>query len=204
MVPSRARWTMAAGLAAVVAIGGGCAGGGASSATVETPPPDATAAAPAVIGVGDAAPAFRLRGSDGKSYALADYSDRILVVEWFNKDCPTCIRQGDTMKATAAALAAKGGAWLAIDSSHYRKAADNTAFAAEHKLSYPILEDFDGRIGRAYGVKVTPHLFVIRKGRIEYTGAILRVAEERNYVQEAVEALLAGETPPLPSTRAYG
>lgn len=128
----------------------------------------------------------------------------MVVVEWFNKDCPTCIRQSDVIKATATALAKKGVAWLAIDSSHYRKAADNTAYANEHKLPYPILEDFDGRVGKAYGVLVTPHLFVIRKGRIEYSGAILRVAEERNYVQEAVDALLAGETPPLPTTRAYG
>lgn len=154
--------------------------------------------------VGKPAPDFSLVASDGKTYKLADFKNKTLVLEWISKDCPTCIKLAPKLKATAVELDKKGVAWLGIDSSHYRKSEDNKKFVADEKLPYPILEDFDGKIGRAYGAKVTPHIFVIHKGTLVYSGALVKVAEERNYVKEAVEAILAGKEPPLQTTKPYG
>lgn len=182
-------------------------GGAQQAAAQDSQPatPDEQAAKPAAPAkIGDAAPDFTLTGSDGKTYKLADYREKTFVLEWFSKDCPTCKRQAGKLRDTAARLAKRDVTWLAIDSSHYRKAADNREYAAAEKLPYPILEDFDGRTGRAYGAKVTPHIFVIHRGKLAYSGALVKQAEERNYVVEAVEAILDGKEPPLTTTTPYG
>src|SRR5262245_35989532 len=65
------------------------------------------AKAPAAGGaeVGKAAPSFSLTGTDGKTYKLADFKDKIVVLEWINRECPVCQKQEPVMKETSAALA---------------------------------------------------------------------------------------------------
>ena len=78
---------------------------------------------------------------------------------------------------------------------------------------YPVLLDESGDVGRAYGARTTPHMFVIdAQGRIAYQGAIdsirsvnsADIERAENYVRAAVEALLAGQPVATTDTRPYG
>jgi hypothetical protein len=73
--------------------------------------------------------------------------------------------------------------------------------------------DADGRIGRAYGERTTPHMYLIDPtGRLLYAGAIDSKASARvedvataeNYISRAIGEALAGRPVSEPRTRAYG
>lgn len=164
---------------------------------------DAKSAGPEI---GKPAPAFELKGTDGKTYKLSDLKDKVVVLEWINKDCPVCQAQEPKLKETAAALQKKGVVWLAIDSTSTRKAEDNVEHVKKAGLPYPILDDAAGTVGTAYNAQRTPTLFVINKGTLAYSGSLIpqKKDDSRNYVGEAVEALLAGKPVPMAQTEAYG
>jgi hypothetical protein len=77
-------------------------------------------------------------------------------------------------------------------------------------MTVPVLLDEDGAVGRAYGAKTTPHMFVIAPdGKIAYAGAIdddrtTGALGKTNYVAAALAAVLAGEPVAVPETRPYG
>lgn len=155
--------------------------------------------------LGKPVPDFVLKGTDGKTYKLSELKDKTVVLEWINKDCPACKQLKDKMKETAESLAKKEALWLAIDSTGNRKIDDNIAFVKDNKLPYPILDDSEGAIGRAFGAKRTPTMYVVHKGVLVYSGALVpQRGGDRNYVLEAVEAVLAGKEPPIRETTAYG
>lgn len=158
---------------------------------------------PAEPAIGKPAPEFELTGADGKTYKLADYKDKTVVLEWWNQDCPVCKKYLTTMKDMATKYADKDVVWLAIDSTHYQTADKNKKFADEHELSYPILMDTDGKVGRMYGAKTTPHMFVIHKGTLVYDGAIDNQGS-RNYVAEAIDAVQADKEVPLAKSKPFG
>jgi peroxiredoxin len=153
--------------------------------------------------VGGPASDFALKSATGQTYRLSDYADKIVVLEWWNQDCPVTRKYIPTMKKLAAEHAARGVTWLAIDSSHYQTAEKDREFAAQHGITYPILMDTGGGVGRAYGARTTPHMFVINQGTVVYDGAI-ESKEGRNYVRQALAAVLAGEAVPLSSTQPFG
>lgn len=151
------------------------------------------------------APDFQLKGTDGKTYKLSELKDKTVVLEWISKDCPTCKQQKAKMKETAEALAKKGVLWLAIDSTGNRKVEDNIAYIKDNSLPYQILDDSAGTVGRAYGAKRTPTMYVIHQGKLVYKGALIpQKGDERNYINEVVDAVSAGKEPPVKQTDAYG
>jgi len=158
--------------------------------------------------VGQPAPLFELTATDGKTYRLADFRDKIVVLEWWNQDCPFCVAAMPTMKKLSTKYAEKGVVWLAIDSTHYQTAEKDAEAKKENKIPYPILMDTDGKVGRKYGARTTPHMFIIQKGTLVYSGAIDNGGRgkraTRNYVAEVLDALLAGKEPPIRTTKPYG
>ncbi len=157
--------------------------------------------------VGDTAPGFTLTDANGKEHSLSDYKGKIVVIEWINRECPWSIRACPTMVKLAKNYKDKDVVWLAVDSTHGRDAQDNVEYAREKGIEYPILMDGDGKVGRTYGAKTTPHMFVVDKdGKLVYAGAIDDRAEEnpRNYVAEAVDALMADKDIDMKETRPYG
>jgi len=162
--------------------------------------------------VGEIAPDFELESCDGRQYKLSDAKDKIVVLEWINQDCPVSRSARPKLKETAEAYAKLGVVWLAIDSTNYQTPEQNDKYRKTHDLPYPILMDNDGKVGRAYGAKVTPHIFVIAKGKLVYAGAHdnqqqrrgREQPEYRNYVAEALDAILAGKDVPSPTTTPYG
>jgi peroxiredoxin len=162
--------------------------------------------------VGAPAPQFSLQDQNGKTVNLSDYTGKIVVLEWFNNECPFVVRHykdGD-MNKTAAGLADKGVVWLAINSTNGKTPQDNKAVAAEWKVERPILDDSSGNVGHMYGAKTTPHMFIIDKdGKLAYIGAIDNNANGNekqvvNYVDKAVNELLNGSSVSESQTKSYG
>ena len=153
--------------------------------------------------VGKPAPDFKLKGIDEKTYELSSYADKVVVLEWFNQDCPVSRRYTPTMKELATKYAKSDVVWLAIDSTHYQKAEKDVEYRKKHGMPYPILMDTDGKVGRTYAAKTTPHMFVINKGTLVYAGAIDNKSS-RNYVADALDAVLAGKDVPLAETQPFG
>ncbi|HNS22672.1 MAG TPA: redoxin domain-containing protein [Sedimentisphaerales bacterium] len=160
------------------------------------------------------APQFELDSFSRKNIKLSDYKGRIVVLEWINPDCPFSRYHHETAH-TMADLAAKYKdqrvVWLAVNSTGVSTVEANRTYAEKHKLPYPILDDRSGQVGRLYGARSTPHMFVIDKnGTIAYEGAIDNAARDKpgagtiNYVDKALSELLAGQKVSMPATPPYG
>jgi len=174
------------------------------------------AAEPAVEPAGKKAPDFTLKSFDGKSVSLSDYRGKIVVLEWFNFECPFVQYHYDkatTMVDLANKYKDKNVVWLSMNSTSHVTPEANIEFAKKHKLPYPILDDRPGQVGHAYGAETTPHIFIIdRRGNIGYEGAIdnspsgKTPAGEKliNYVDQALAELLAGKPVSTPKTKPYG
>lgn len=153
---------------------------------------------------------FTLRTSDGKNIQLSKLKQDIVVLEWVNQDCPF-VRphySSGSMQKLAMAHSDKV-AWIGIDSTHGREAKSVEAFRKEHKVKHPIAMDVDGKVGKMFAAKCTPHMFVLYKGEVVYQGAIdskqqKDVKSPINYVQKAVTQLLAGKPVTTKEVRPYG
>ncbi len=170
-----------------------------------------------VVNIGQAAPAFELKDTDGKTVKLADFKGKIVVIEWFNPQCPYVVKhheKNSTMADTANKFKDKGVVWLAINSGAPGKEGAGLEASAkakkDWKINFPILLDESGKVGKAYGSKNTPGMFVIdAAGNLAYMGAIDNddspsKAGSINYVDQAVTQLLAKETVSTPVTKPYG
>jgi len=164
--------------------------------------------------IGRPAPQFTLSDFDGKYVSLADYKGKIVVLEWFNDECPFVkyhYRKATTMLDLAKKYKDKNVVWLAINSTSHTTPRQNLDFAEKHNLTYPILDDRSGAVARAYGARSTPHIFIIdAKGNIAYNGAIDSApmgkteGEIVNYVDNALAELTGGEALNTPVTKPYG
>jgi peroxiredoxin len=163
--------------------------------------------------VGEPAPDFTLKDTEGKEYKLSDLRGKVVVLEWINHECPVVnrVHKNKAIENTRAQFKDQPVVWLAIDSSHFAndKLSSIKKWKEEQKLDYPILLDAPGAVGRMYAAKTTPHMFVIdQKGNLAYTGALDKEADDegeaRQYVVEAVNALLKGSTVAISRTRPYG
>jgi len=172
----------------------------------------AALALPAAVPAQEPAPAFTLMNQEGRPVSLADYAGKVVVLEWTNYECPFVKHHAaaGTMKALAAKWGGQGIVWLAVNSTKHATRAGDAAWIAANALPYPILEDFDGRVGHAYGARTTPHLFVVgRDGKLAYHGAIdddrrLDGKSTVNYVEQALAELTAGKPVSVPATEPYG
>jgi len=171
--------------------------------------------------VGDPAPAFTLVDLDGNKRSLADYAGKTVVLEWLNYDCPFVKKHYDSgnMPKLQKQYTADGVVWLAIVSSapgkqgNYPPAELKAKGAEKGAAPTAVLLDPDGTVGRAYGAKTTPHMYVVDgEGVLRYEGAIDSVpstdaddiAGATNYVAGAIQAVKAGEDVEPATTQAYG
>ncbi len=161
--------------------------------------------------LGKPAPQFTLNDSSGKAVSLSDFSGKVVVLEWVNPQCPFVQRhyQTGTMKTLADKYNGKV-VWLAVNTTSSATPADNAAWISQYALPYPILSDTGGTVAKAYGAKTTPHMFIIdQQGKLAYRGGIDddpqgNKADRTNYVEKALDQLLAGQTVTQPETRSYG
>lgn len=175
----------------------------------------------AVAAVGQSAPAFSATDTSGKTVSLADFKGRTVVLEWVNPGCPFVRKHYDSanMQGTQKSATAKGVVWLSINSTH-AGASDYLAPAAlagwtkaQGAVPTATLMDVDGKVGRAYGARTTPHMYVIdARGTLVYAGAIdskpsanpADIKSATNYVNQAVAETVAGKPVSVATSQAYG
>lgn len=185
--------------------------------------PDATAAASvaAAAKVGQAAPAFTLVDSTGKKRSLAEFAGKTVVLEWTNHECPFVKKHygsGNMQKQQRDAIA-KGVVWLSINSSapgnqgHVDGAGAQGVRSKVGAAQTAYLLDPDGTVGRTYGAKTTPHMYVIDpKGVLRYAGGIDSIqssdtddiAKATQFVPQALAELAAGKPVSVSVSRPYG
>ena len=174
----------------------------------------------AKVEVGQPAPDFTGTDTKGVNHNLSDFADKTVVLEWTNHECPYVVKHysvGNMQKLQEAAVA-DGVVWLTIASSAPGKQGFTQADAANAVMekvgakSTARILDADGSIGKLYGAKTTPHMFVIDKGTLVYAGAIdddssfrsEAIAGSKNYIQAALASIKADEPIEVASTKPYG
>ncbi|MCC6847388.1 MAG: thioredoxin family protein [Deltaproteobacteria bacterium] len=171
--------------------------------------------------LGDPAPAFSATDLDGKTRTLSEFAGRYVVLEWHNQGCPFVKKHYDSgnMQKLQKELTGKGVVWLSVISSapgkqgYVTPGEEKRYLAAKDAVPTTVLFDPEGAVGRAYGAKTTPHMFVIDdKGVLVYAGAIddnpspdaADAATAKNYVRAAYEEASAGKPVTAASTPPYG
>jgi len=167
------------------------------------------------------APAFELLAHDGSIQSLESFKGKFVVLEWFNRDCPFVKKHYNSgnMQALQKEYTEKGVVWLSVVSSAPEKQGYLTEETALETIqdynSFPtyVLFDPEGTVGRLYGARTTPHMFVIDPlGEIAYAGAIddkpsadkADVEGATNYVRAALESLMSGNKVEVTMTQPYG
>ncbi|MCH2161482.1 MAG: redoxin domain-containing protein [Phycisphaerales bacterium] len=192
-----------------------CMGTAGLLAGTSAPAPTAMTAPAAKIG--EAAPAFTLKDLSGKEHSLKDFKGKIVVLEWFCSGCPwSGSASGKSVHSTGQVknLMTKMKAvdsdvvYLLIDStanmSKDKVISTDKKLKSKYDLKAPILIDYDGTVGKAFGARTTPHMFVIDKeGVLRYQGAFSDKGD-KNYVLDAVTAVSEGKAPEPATTRAWG
>ena len=171
---------------------------------------------PEQAAAGREASGFTLNNYDGTAVSLSDYKGKIVVLEWFNYECPFVkyhYEQTNTMVDLADKYKSKNVVWLAVNTTKHLTTDKNKEFAQQHRVPYPILDDRTGKVGRAYGARSTPHMFIIdAQGMVVYEGAIdnsplgKAPAGEKlvNYVDKALAELTTGKEITTAKTKPYG
>lgn len=179
------------------------------------------APAEAAAAIGQAAPDFTLADVKGGKHSLSSYKGKWVVLEWINYDCPFVNKHygSGNLPTLQKTYTGKGVTWLTINSSapgkqgnfpnpeiESRSRAAGAAFSA-------YLLDTDGNVGRAYGAKTTPHMYVIDPaGKLVYAGGIddkpstdvADIATAKNFVAAALDEALAGKPVTVATSTPYG
>lgn len=164
---------------------------------------------------------FALTDMTGKTVKLSDYRGKTVVLEWNNPGCPFVQKHYNSgnMQKTQGAARADGVVWLTINSGAPGKQghmtpAEAQAFVAKAQAQpTDYLLDPKGVVGKGYGAKTTPHLYIIDgAGTLVYQGGIDDkptadagdIAGARNHVLAALTEIKAGKPVSVAETRPYG
>lgn len=172
------------------------------------------------IEVGAKAPNFTLMDINGEKHTLSDYTAKghTVVLEWFNPDCPFVKKHyrddTGTMLAIQRDMKDEKVTWLLINSGkagHPTSGVErNTKAVNDWGITAPVLLDESGKVGKSYNAKRTPEMYIIdAEGVLRYHGAIDNDSKaskpgDVNYVRNALQQVVAGETVTKPTTKAYG
>jgi hypothetical protein len=170
--------------------------------------------------VGQVAPTFSLQDVNGRTVSLADFKGKTVVLEWNNPECPFVRKHySGNMQQQQGAATAQEVVWLTINSSaqgkqgHLDSAGAKQIIAKTGAKQTEYLLDAPGAVGRAYGAKTTPHMFVIDAGGVlRYDGAIdsipsadvSDIAKATQYVPAALADLKAGRNVKVATSQPYG
>jgi hypothetical protein len=171
--------------------------------------------------IGAPAPAFTLTDIDGTPRSLAEFDGKTVVLEWTNHECPFVVKHYDGKNLPQQQAAATGDdvVWLVVNSSAPGKQGHvSPPQAARIQLDWnasqtAYLFDTDGTVGRAYGAKTTPHMYIIdADGVLRYNGAIdsipsaniTDIEKAEQYVEIALAELGDGQPVSRPLTQPYG
>lgn len=169
--------------------------------------------------IGDTATDFKLLNVDGNYVSMSDYTDaKGFIVIFTCNHCPFSKANEDRIIELDKKYKPLGYPVIAINpnnpvtypSDNY----DNMKIRAQEKgFTFPYLVDEGQNICPQYGATKTPHVYVLEKKKskfkVAYIGAIDKNARDaslatEHYVQDAVDALIAGKKPEVTETLAIG
>jgi len=178
---------------------------------------------PKTLEIGSAAPGFRLKGVDNKTYTLADFASlRALVIVFNCNHCPTAQAYQDRLIEIYNKYTSKGVALVVISSNSSKSlnlweqgwsdlgdSFEEMKIRAKDKgFKFPYLYDGDDqKTAIAYGPVATPHAFVFDKNRkLQYVGCIDESMEKGKgeTLQNAIDAILEGRKIEKPVTKVFG
>jgi peroxiredoxin len=177
--------------------------------------------AEAAVETGAQAPDFSVQDASGATRTLAEFSGRTLVLEWTNHGCPYVRKHYDAgaMQALQREATAANVVWLQVISSaqgeqgYLDGAGAQARVRTDNAAPTATLLDPTGAMGRAYGARNTPHMFIINgQGRLVYQGAIddrpsarpATLEGANNYVRAALADIAAGRAVATAETTPYG
>ena len=171
---------------------------------------------PFTLELGSAAPDFKLPGTDGRTYSLADFQKaKLLIVVFACNHCPYVVGSEARMKKLVADYAPRGVQMVAINANETQNH-PNDSFAhmqervRQEKLTWTYLRDETQDIARVYGALRTPHFYVFDAQRkLRYTGRMDDNPREpekakTHELRDALDALLAGKQPAVAATNPIG
>ena len=146
---------------------------------------------------------FQLADFRGKSWSLADFKDKkIVVVAFLGTECPLMVHYGPRLAGLAAKYDRVGIAFLGINANQQDSLAELSHFARVSKIDFPLLKDPGNKVADQFGAQRTPEVFVLDSQRIvryhgriddQFTYGIQRKQPDETYLIDAIEALLAGK-----------
>jgi peroxiredoxin len=167
------------------------------------------------IALTDSVPAFALPGTDGLTHSLADYADAtaLVLIETCNH-CPYAQAWEGRINAIQSDYAERGVRIVAISSNDADSYPEDSfpemvARAAAREYAFDYLHDDDQSVARALGAERTPEVYVFDGDRrLAYHGAVDDNRDDRavtaHYLRDALDAVLAGQTPSPSETAAVG
>lgn len=170
---------------------------------------------------GAAAPNFTGTDSNGQTRSLSDFKGKVVVLEWTNHQCPFVNKHYGTgnMQKLQKEATSKGVVWLSIVSSapgqqgYVTGSQANDLTKSRNAVPTAVILDSEGKIGRLYNARTTPHMYVIgQDGTMMYMGAIddapssqtSDVQKANNYVRTALEEVLNGRSVSKSVSQPYG
>lgn len=167
------------------------------------------------------APDFTLTDTKGETHSLADFKGKYVVLEWINYDCPFVNKHYNSgnMQMLQKNYTDKEVVWLTICSS----GEGNPGFMESDEINEELekreaamtayLVDASGKVGKMYGAKTTPHMYIINpEGVLVYTGGIDDIIstdtddieEAKNYISVNLDLLLDGKEVDTKVSKPYG
>jgi len=177
----------------------------------------------AAVQVNQTAPNFILTDSWGKEINLSSFKDRVVILEWTNHECPFVKKHYSTrnMQGTQEVANEERVVWFSIVSSapgtqgHVSGKEANVLTVKRGASPSNVLLDPEGDVGRMYGAKTTPHMYIIdQTGILKYQGAIddaggrgfasKDLAKATNFIKKALEEMKTDVPISSNTTKPYG
>ena len=169
--------------------------------------------------VGDIVKDFSLKNVDGKMVSMADFSDaKGFIITFTCNTCPYSVAYEDRLIALDKKYASQGYPVIAINPNSPEARPDDSfeamqTRAKEKGFTFPYIFDDGQKVYPVFGATRTPHMYIVAKTpkghQVKYIGAIDdnykdAAAVTKRYVEDAVDALLAGKEVEVTTTKAIG
>ena len=164
---------------------------------------------------------FKLTDVNGQTVQLSQFRGKTVILEWHNPGCPFVSKHygSGNMQATQEAAREQGAIWLTINSGANGKQGHMTGAEAKALIDRQNIQSTDylldpkGLVGKAYGARTTPHMYIIDgSGILVYQGGIddrptantADIKDARNHVLAALKEMRSGNKISVAQSRPYG
>jgi len=171
-----------------------------------------------VAKVGEAAPAFELVGTDGKTHKLSETAGKITVIYFHSVQCPWAKAYQPILNEVAAKYAtgkdgAKDVVFVGINSNATEDMKEVKGAVKEYNIQHLILKDHGNKVADAYGAQTTPHIYIVdAEGKLVYIGGLEKSPgspgnvgkSSEQYLDPALANIVTGKAPSQAETVATG